>query len=81
MNPERTQMKGMLYDAERQARRLDSQCKGGVMLIRQLLNPYEDDVTKLDIEAAKTAMDELSRNVAELKAINARIRRLKEDLE
>jgi uncharacterized protein YdaL len=74
-------MKGMLYEEERKARRLDSQCKGGILLIRQLLNPYEDNVCNLDIEAAKAAMDTLNKDSAELKAAKEKIKRLKEDLE
>lgn len=81
MNPERTHMKGMLYENERTARKLDAQCKGAIMLIRQLLNPYEDNVCKLDLDAAKAAMDKLCSDTEELQKVTDKIRRLKEDLE
>lgn len=81
MNPERMNMKGMLYESERTARTLDAQCKGAVMLVRQLLNPYEDDACKLDLDAAKAAMDKLCADAEDLRKVKDKIRRLKEDLE
>ena len=81
MNRERLQLKGMLGELEREAKLLDAKCKGSVILIRNILNPYEDDVCKLDTEVAKTTMIELHKSKLELKEIRAKIQRIREDLE
>ena len=47
MNPERLQLKGMLAESKKQYGELRTQASGYVLIIRSLLNPYED-VSKLD---------------------------------
>ena len=47
MNPERLQLKGMLAESKKQLGELRTQASGYVLIIRSLLNPYED-VSKLD---------------------------------
>ena len=47
MNPERLQLKGMLAESKKQYGELKTQASGYVLIIRSLLNPYED-VSKLD---------------------------------
>ena len=42
MNPEILQMKGMLAEAKKKYRSLDTEASGLVILIRSLLNPYEE---------------------------------------
>lgn len=55
MNPERLQLKGMLAESKKQYGELRTQASGYVLIIRSLLNPYED-VSKLDTEKALSSM-------------------------
>ena len=55
MNPERLQPKGMLAESKKSFRSLDTEGSGLVILIRSLLNPYED-ISKLDTEKALVSM-------------------------
>ena len=52
MNIERIQLKGQLAEAKSKYKHLDTEAAGLILLIRSLLNPFEDDTTKLDIEKA-----------------------------
>ena len=49
MNPEILQMKGMLAEAKKKYRSLDTEASALVILIRSLLNPYEE-IQKLDMD-------------------------------
>ena len=49
MNPEKLQLKGMLAESKKRFRTLDTEASGLVILVRSLLNPYED-IKNLDME-------------------------------
>ena len=59
MNPERLQLKGMLAESKKRFRTLDTEASGLILIIRSLLNPYED-VTKIDTEKALVSMQRLN---------------------
>lgn len=80
MKAERLQMKGMLCELERETKQLDAKCKGHLLLVRQILNPYEDDLTKLDISEAKAAMDSLAEDSNKLEELKKKMQRIRDDL-
>lgn len=80
MNPERLQLKGMLVESKKQLVELRTQASGYVLIIRSLLNPYED-VSKLDTEKALSSMKLLYDVQAQLKEVAQKIKNLEAELE
>ncbi len=79
MNPERLQLKGMLAESKKNLRSLDTEASGLVILIRSLLNPYED-ISKLDTEKALVSMKRLNDVQAEIKNLEVKIKNLEDEL-
>ena len=73
MNIERIQLKGQLAEAKSKYKHLDTEAAGLVLLLRSLLNPYEDDTTKLDIEKASVQFQRLQEIVIELRNLKQKI--------
>ena len=80
MNPERLQLKGMLAESKKRFRTLDTAASGFILIIRSLLNPYED-VTKIDTEKALVSMQRLNTIQTELKNLEVKIRNLEAELD
>ena len=80
MNPERLQLKGMLAESKKQLGELRTQASGYVLIIRSLLNPYED-VSKLDTEKALSSMKLLYNVQAELKEVSLKVKNLEAELD
>ena len=80
MNPEILQMKGMLADAKKKYRTLDTEASGLVILIRSLLNPYEE-IQKLDMDKVLVSVNRLKDITKEMQALNDKIKRLESELE
>ena len=80
MNPERLQLKGMLAESKKQLGELRTQASGYVLIIRSLLNPYED-VLKLDTEKALSSMKLLYDVQAELKEVSQKVKNLEAELD
>ena len=80
MNPERLQLKGMLAESKKNFRSLDTEASGLVILIRSLLNPYEN-ISKLDTEKALVSMKRLNEIQVELKNLEVKIKNLEAELE
>ena len=80
MNPERLQLKGMLAESKQRFRTLDTEASGLILIIRSLLNPYED-VTKIDTEKALVSMQRLNTVQTELKNLEVKIRNLEAELD
>ena len=80
MNPERLQLKGMLAEAKKSFRTKDTEASGLVILIRSLLNPYED-ISKLDVEKALISMQRLQEIQEDIKALDTKIKNLESELE
>ena len=80
MNPERLQLKGMLAESKKSLRSLDTEGSGLVILIRSLLNPYED-ISKLDTEKALVSMKRLNEIQTEIKNLEIKIKNLESELE
>ena len=80
MNPERLQLKGMLAESKKQLGELRTPASGYVLIIRSLLNPYED-VSKLDTEKALSSMKLLNDVKAQLIEISQKVKNLEAELD
>lgn len=80
MNPEKLQLKGMLAESKKRFRTLDTEASGLVILIRSLLNPYED-VKNLDMEKVGVSTKRLTNVVDELKTLAEKIKNLEAEFE
>ena len=80
MNPEILQIKGMLAEAKKKYRTLDTEASGLVILIRSLLNPYEE-IQKLDMDKVLVSVKRLKNVTVEMQALNDKIKRLESELE
>jgi hypothetical protein len=78
MNIERIQLKGQLAEAKSKYRNLDVEAAGLILLIRSLLNPYEDDTTKQETEKALVSLTRLNEIVTELRRLKKKISDLEE---
>jgi len=75
------QFKGQLADLKKKFKTLDTEASGLLILIRSLLNPYEEDLTKLDTEKAKVSVDILNQIVLEMKALKSKIEKMEEEFD
>lgn len=80
MNPERLQLKGMLVEAKKNFRSLDTEASGIIILIRSLLNHYEA-ILNIDTEKALVSLKRLDSIVKEMKALDVKIKNLESELE
>lgn len=80
MNPEKLQMKGMLAEAKKRFRTLDTEASGLVILIRSLLNPYEE-IKNLDMEKVSVSVDRLKEITLEMKTLSEKIKKLETEFE
>lgn len=78
MNIERIQLKGQLAEAKSKYRNLDIEAAGLILLIRSLLNPYEDDTTKQETEKALVSLSRLNEIVTELRRLKKKISNLED---
>ena len=78
MNIERIQLKGQLAEAKSKYRNLDIEASGLIILIRSLLNPFEDDTTKQETEKALVSLTWLNEIVTELRRLKKKISELED---
>lgn len=81
MNIERMQFQGQLADLKKKFKNLDTEASGLLILIRSLLNPYEEDLTKLDTEKALASLDRFNKIVLELKTLKQKIEKMESDID
>jgi hypothetical protein len=77
---ERILLKGYLADAKKLYREKDLEASGLLVAIRSLLNPYEEDLTKIDSERANIMMQRLHECICELKELKEKIAKFESDL-
>ncbi|CDE61812.1 unknown [Fusobacterium sp. CAG:439] len=80
MNPERLQLKGMLAESKKNFRTLDTEASGLVILIRALLNPYED-IKNLDMDKVLVTVQRLKEVSEEMRTLSEKIKRLESEFE
>ena len=78
MNIERIQLKGQLAEAKAEYRNLDVEASGLIILVRSLLNPFEDDNTKQETEKALVSLTRLNEIVIELRRLKKKIAELED---
>lgn len=81
MNIERLQLKDNLAKNKQKFKELDIKVSGLILVVRNYLNPYEDDVTELETEKAFQSMGELNQTVQEMKELKVKIHKMERDLE
>jgi hypothetical protein len=80
MNMEILAAKGQLAGHKKRYRDLDMEAAGLRIIVRQVLSPYEDDVTQLRVDEAAASMNRLKTVVAEMRELKAKIARIEADL-
>lgn len=76
MDMERIQLKGQLAEAKSKYKRLDVEASGLILLVRSLLNPYEDDTTTQETEKALVSLTRLDAIVKELRTLKKKIKNM-----
>ena len=81
MNIEKMQFQGQLADLKKKFKNLDTEASGLLILIRSLLNPYEEDLTKLDTEKILVTVGRLNKVVLELKSLKQKIEKMEDEID
>lgn len=76
MNIENLQIKGQLAESKAKLRNLETEAAGYIILIRSLLNPYEDDVSKIESEKVLSVTTRLNELVNQVKQLKEKIKKL-----
>lgn len=80
MNIEKLQLKGMLAEAKKKYRALDTEASGLIILIRTLLSPYEE-ILNLDTEKVYVLSERLKKISEDMKAQIEKIKKLESEFE
>lgn len=80
MNPEKLQLKGLLVENKKKFRTYDTECSGLVILIRSLLNPYEE-ILKLDMDKILITVQRLAEVQKQMKDTSDKIKKLEAEFE
>lgn len=81
MNLERMQLKGLLVESQKKYKTLDTEASGLIILIRSVLNPYQDDMSQLQVEKVLTYVERLHSIVVEIKDLKSKIEKLEREFE
>lgn len=81
MNIERMQFQGQLAELKKKFKNLDTEASGLIILIRSLLNPYEEDLTKLETEKAVASITRLNQITLEMKSIKTKIEKMEGEID
>ena len=73
-------LRGKIAELKRKKRDLELEGAGLVTLIRNILNPYEEDISYLDTDEGLPSFKRLNTIVQELKSLKEKIKRLERDL-
>ena len=73
MNIERIQLKGQLVEAKSTFKKLEVEASGLIFIVRSYLNPYEEDITKLEIEKAVVSINRINEIVQQLTLLKKKI--------
>ena len=80
MNLERLQYQGLLTQNKKKITQCKLEAAGIMITLRTQLNPYEDDLTLLNLEAAKVLLERLLELQCQLKELSQKVRSLQEAL-
>ena len=73
-------LKGMFADAKKRYKEADLEASALIVAIRNVLNPFEDDLSLIDTEKALIMMKRLNELVTNLKELKSKIKKLEQDL-
>jgi len=76
MKHEILQAKGQLADWKKEYRELDLQASGLIVVVRNELSPYVEDVTSLRIDQAMVALKQLEKVAARMRELQEKIKDL-----
>lgn len=79
--PEILQLRGQLAVNKKRLNDLTLEAAGLIVLIRTLLPPYEDDITRLEVPKAAQNMARLSRIHAEIVPLKKTVAEMESDLD
>ncbi len=77
---EQSQLRTKLSSARKEFDDLDILVSGAIIQIRQLIDLYEKDVTKLNVDEASQTMERLKENVHRMSELHGQIESLKKAL-
>lgn len=72
--------KGQLAEYRQRLANLEIEGSGLVTLIRNLLNPYEEDISALRVDEAEVSVTRLQGIVHDLRSLKVKIAKLESDL-
>lgn len=73
-------MQGQYAEVKRLIKERDLEASGLLTQLRMILNPYEDDLTKLELEKAKVTLQRLIQCVTDLNKLKEKKKRLELEL-
>lgn len=80
MNTERLLAQGKLAELKKKFKDKDLSASALLTTARTLLNPYEEDLTLIDIDKALVTVKLLQKTISEMKELKEQIRHLEEAL-
>jgi len=81
MNLERIQLKGQLSEAKKRLKEVSLEAKGLIILIRNYLNPYADDLSEINSAEALQSMKRLDDLLNSYKDLKDRIKELEDAID
>jgi len=70
--------KGQLADLKQKYQQLQLEVSGLIIQIRTMLNPFEEDVTRLPVEEIAVAAQRLKEIILEIRSIQEKIKKLED---
>lgn len=80
MKDDRLRLQGQLAEHNRLYKNYDMEVSGLIILIRDLINPFENDVTRLKTGSALQSMKRLDKCVEKMKEIRDQIKEIEDEL-
>ncbi len=80
MSEENVLIRGRLATYKKDFERLDLSADSDITTIRNYLDPYEPDVTKIKVDEAKVTMDRLQETIVKMRKLNVQMTELEEAL-
>lgn len=78
---ERVLAKGYLAETKKRLKEKDLEASGVLISLRLLLNPYEDDLSKIDSEKVLIMAKKFNECIEEIKTLKAKIAKLEAEID
>ena len=73
-------LKARLAEKQKSLKEMERRADSYIIILRDIIDPYVEDFTTLNLDRAMTAMKDFSRLWSEAKELKAQIARMEEDL-